>query len=86
MKPIRLSRHARGYLARRGFTPEEVERTIRGAAWEPAEWGEGRFQAATEFPFNRTWNGRSYAIKKVRPIFVETELEIVVVTVYTYYY
>lgn len=86
MKPIRLSRHAQGYAAKRGFTQEEVERTIRGSSWQPADWGEGRLQAATEFPFNRTWNGSFYATKKVRPIFIETELEIVVVTVYTYYY
>ena len=37
------------------------------------------------FPFDREWNGRGYASKEVRPIFVEEADEIVVVTVYTYY-
>jgi len=39
-----------------------------------------------EFPFQAIWNGRRYAVKRVRPIFVELELEILVITVYTYYY
>jgi hypothetical protein len=39
-----------------------------------------------EFPFDSIWNGKPYQIKQVRPIFVEEELEIVVVTVYTYFY
>ena len=38
------------------------------------------------FPFNSEWNGRWYRTKQVRPIFVEEEEEIVVVTVYTYYF
>jgi hypothetical protein len=82
-KPIRLSKHARDNLSRRGFTQAEVEDTIRTAPWQPAP--SGRWQAAKEFPFNSVWNGKSYATKKVRPIFVELVAEIVVVTVYTYY-
>jgi hypothetical protein len=35
--------------------------------------------------FNRDWNGKIYATKEVRPIFVEETDEIVVVTVYTYF-
>lgn len=35
-------------------------------------------------PFNRDWNGKVYATKEVRPIFIEQADEIVVVTVYTY--
>jgi hypothetical protein len=86
VKPIRLSRHAGGYTAKRGFTREEVEQVIRQAPWEPADWGEGRLQATREFPYGQTWNGRFYTTKQVRPVFVETDVEIVVVTVYTYYY
>jgi hypothetical protein len=32
------------------------------------------------------WNGTFYATKRVRPIFVEDRAEIVVVTVYTYFF
>lgn len=38
------------------------------------------------FPYDRTWNGKIYAFRQVRPVFVEEETEIVVVTVYTYYF
>lgn len=84
MKPIRLTKHASGYLSRRGFTVEEVERTIRESRWEPAELG--RLECEMEFPFEKEWNGRRYERKLVRPVFVEEASAIVVVTVYVFYY
>ena len=39
-----------------------------------------------EFPFVQDWNGTFYANKRVRPIFVEAATEIIVVTVYTYFF
>ena len=83
MKPIRLSGHALSYTEKRGYTVAEVEETIQTSPWEPAELG--RLQCRKSFPFNREWNKKVYATKQVRPIFVEEEDEIVVVTVYTYY-
>lgn len=83
MKPIRLSSHALSYAEKRGFTAVEVQDAIRSSPWEAAEMG--RLQCHREFPFNLAWNGRVYARKVVRPIFVEEADEIVVVTVYTYY-
>jgi hypothetical protein len=38
------------------------------------------------FPFGQEWNGKVYATRQVKPIFVEEAAEIVVVTVYTYYF
>lgn len=84
MKPIRLSAHALEYTERRGFTPEEVKDTIRHSTWEPAELG--RLQCRKNFPFGGEWNGRPYATKQIRPVFVEEPGEILVVTVYTYYF
>ncbi len=84
MKPIRLTAHARSYLHRRGFSIEEVERAIRSQPWQPAELG--RLECRKEFEFNDVWNNKFYATKQVRPVFVEEETEIVVITVYTYYY
>ena len=84
MKPVRLSEHARGYQATRGFTLAEVVEALRTAAWGPAELG--RLECRKDFPFGREWNGKTYATKQVRPIFIEEEAEIVVVTVYTYYF
>jgi len=83
-KPIRLSRHALGYMARRGFTETEVADTIRTSKWLPAP--QGRLQASKEFDYKNDWNGTWYARKKVRAIFVETATEIIVVTVYTYFF
>ena len=43
-------------------------------------------EAKKDFTFDAVWNRRTYATKRVRPIFVEEEEMIVVVTVYVYYY
>jgi hypothetical protein len=83
-KPIRLSGHARQQLQFRGATEQEVVETIRSANWQPAE--SGRQECRGNFPFNAAWNGKHYAAKQVRPIFVEEPNEIVVVTVYVYYF
>lgn len=83
-KPIRLSAHARGYIESRGFTIEEVERAIRTTPWKPADLG--KLECRLEIPFERLWKGKPYRTKQVRPVFVEEAAEIVVVTVYTYYY
>jgi hypothetical protein len=83
-KPIRLSAHALGYLDRRGFTRTEVEETIRTAGWQPARGG--RLEASKDFSHNTLWNGVFYATKRVRAIFVDEPAEIVVVTVYTYFF
>ena len=42
-----------------------------------------RQEARKEFSFNAEWNGRWYATKQVRRVFVDEPNEIVVVTVYT---
>jgi len=84
MKPIRLSAHAASYANRRGFTAEQVERAIREAPWQEAE--RGRTECRLDVPFDATWNGKPCATKQVRPIFVEEANEIIVVTVYTYYF
>ncbi len=84
MKPIRLSAHALGYTRSRGFTVAEVEDVIRTAPWHSVN--QGRLECRKDFPFGQLWNGRMYATKRVRPIFVDNPTEIVVVTVYTYFY
>lgn len=85
MKPIRLTKHAHGYFERRGFTTEEVEKAIRTRPWQPAE-KKGRLECELASEFGKDWNGRRYEWKKVNPVFVEEETEIVVITVYTFYY
>ena len=84
VKPIRLSKHALDYAKRRGFTVAEVEETIRTTSWSAAELG--RLDCRKDFAFGKEWNGRFYTTKQVRPVFVEEAGEIVVITVYTYYF
>lgn len=83
-KPIRLSGHARQQLGFRGATEQEIVEAIRGETWQPAE--RGRVQCSKNFAFDKLWNNRHYPTKQVRPIFVEELNEIVVVTVYVYYF
>ena len=83
-KPIRLSGHAGEQLRFRGGTEQEVIETIRAAPWQPAELG--RLECLKEFTFNAEWNRKRYATKRVRPIFVDEAHEIVVITVYVYYF
>jgi hypothetical protein len=83
-KSIRLSGHARDQLAFRGATEQEVVEAIQTEPWWPAE--SGRVECRKDFAFHSTWNRKLYAIKRVRPIFVEEPDEIVVVTIYVYYF
>ncbi len=84
MKPIRLSAHARQQLRFRGVTEQEVIDAILSEPWGPAELG--RLERRKNYIFGREWNGKEYATKQVRPVFVEESAEIVVVTVYSYYF
>lgn len=83
-KPIRLSPHAKEQTKYRGCSEEEVRQTIRTSQWEEAELG--RLQCRKDFAFNNIWNDKEYKTKQIRPIFSEEKDEIVVVTVYVYYF
>ena len=57
---------------------------IRSAPWRPA--AHGRLECRKDFPFDAMWNRKHYPTKQVRPVFVDETNEIVVVTVYVYYF
>ncbi|MBM4017391.1 MAG: hypothetical protein FJ288_03540 [Planctomycetes bacterium] len=61
-----------------------MEEAIREASWEPALCG--KMQCRKNFPYRREWGGKPYATKQVRPVFIEEVDEIVVITVYTYFF
>jgi hypothetical protein len=71
-------------MNKRGFTIAEVEDAIDTMPWQPTELG--RLDCRKDFPYGKEWNGKVYATKQVRPVFVEEATEVVVVTVYTYYF
>ena len=83
-KPIRLSQHAKEQANYRGCSEAEIRKTIQTSKWEKAELG--RLQCWIDFPFNKIWNNKEYKTKRVKPIFMEEKDEIVVVTVYVYYF
>jgi hypothetical protein len=69
MKSVRLSNHALRYMSKRGFTVAEVEEAIRTSPRGAAELA--RLECRKDFPYGKEWDGRVYATKQVRPVFVE---------------
>ena len=82
-KPIRLSSHAQEQLVFRGCSEVEIKETIRASQWTTTELN--RRDCRKNFIFEKTWNNKFYKTKQVRPVFVEEENEIVIITVYVYY-
>ena len=82
-KAIILSQHAKQQLEYRGATEAEIVEALQTSKWMPAELG--RLECKKDFVYNKTWNSKHYKIKQVRPIFVEENDKVIVVTVYTYY-
>ncbi len=84
MKSIRLTKHAKEQGQERGATEAEVREAVTKGTREPAKLG--RELCRYNFPYGRLWQGRSYAIKQVAPVIKEEAKEIVVITVYTFYF
>ena len=84
VKPIRMTRHAREQAVERGATEQEIRDAVLHGRREPAK--HGREMCGYSFNFDRTWQGNSYAMKQVAPVIVEKSQEIVVITVYTFYF
>ena len=84
MKPIRLTNHARLQCGERGASEAEVIRAVREGVREPAK--AGRLLCRYSFPFDGLWQGNRYSVKQVAPVTKEESDEIVVVTVYTFYF
>jgi hypothetical protein len=84
VKHIRLSKHAQEQAAERGASSREVEEAVRKGSREPAI--RGREICRYNFAFNRKWQGKHYAIKQVAPVMKEEDEEVIVITVYTFYF
>lgn len=68
----------------RNTNEAEVIETIKTSDWFPADLG--RLECKKNFIYKNEWNRKYYETKQVKPIFVEEEEEIVVITVYTYFF
>ena len=84
MKPIRLTKHAEAQCSERGASQAEVGVAIERGAREPAKLG--RTLCRFNFKYNSLWQSKRYAIKQVAPVIIEEPDEIVVITVYTFYF
>lgn len=84
MKPVRLTNHARLQCGERGASEPEVVRAVREGMQEPAK--AGRVMCRYNFPFRGLWQGNRYSVKQVAPVIKEESDEIVVITVYTFYF
>jgi len=73
-----------GLVIDRSKSKKEIIETIKTSPWQPAELG--RLECRKDFIFESDWNKRYYKIKQVKPIFVEEDTELVVITVYTYFF
>jgi hypothetical protein len=84
VKLVRLTKHARQQCIDRGATEAEVVQAVRQGTREPAK--HGRELCRYNFAFGQIWQGRPYAVKQVAPVIKEEAAEIVVITVYTFYF
>lgn len=84
MKPVRFTQHAREQCEERGANEQDVRHAITHGSREPAKGD--RVLCRYNFPFGQSWHGHVYKIKQVAPVIKETETEIIVVTVYTFYF
>jgi len=84
MKPIRITKHAKQQCIERGAIEEEVRESILRGEYEPTKLG--RLLYRYNFAYSKKWQGKYYAIKQVAPIVKEEKHEIIVITVYTFYF
>lgn len=82
--PIIFSAHAEESMRKRGASREEVEKTIREAAWTEAH--SERQETKLDFPFDAEWNKKFYKTKQVNSVFIVEKDTIVVITVYVFYF
>ena len=47
---------------------------------------QGKVLCKRNFPFDSLWQGKRFAVKQVAPVIAEKEDEIVIVTVYVFYF
>ena len=82
--PIHFTSHALDSARKRGTNQTEIQMPILGATWRAAKLD--RAEAEMEFDYSSEWNGQYYQFKKVNPVFVVEYDQIIVVTVYCFYY
>ena len=83
-KPIKISQHARFQMTERGVKEIEVVAAIRQGDQESARAGRTMYRKT--FEFRGMWRGRTYRLKQVGAVVANEPDELVVVTVYAFYF
>ncbi|MFH0865522.1 MAG: hypothetical protein V1904_04980 [Bacteroidota bacterium] len=83
MSEIIFSEHSLIQCEERGATKEEVIQAIKEGSKEQVKMK--RWIYKMNFQFNNHWGNKFYAIKQVAPVVKENH-NIIVVTVYTFYF
>lgn len=83
-KRIIFSNHAKIKMTDRGASEDEVLKAIKEGSSEPAR--KNRIMFRRNLPFNATWRGKYYSVKQVAPVVAAQNDELVVITVYVYYF
>ncbi|MFC2131663.1 DUF4258 domain-containing protein [Bacteroidota bacterium] len=81
---IRFTKHAIERIKKRGSSESEVIEAIESCNKEPAK--DNKIMCRLNIPYNSDWMGSFYPIKQVAPVIVEENNEIIVITVYTFYF
>lgn len=81
---IKFTKHALKRIEKRGTSKEEVIEAIETGNREPAQ--ENKIMCKLNLPYNSIWMESFYPIKQVAPVIVEEGDEIIVITVYTFYF
>ena len=84
MKPVRFTAHARVQCAERGATEAEVVKAVREGARELARSGRELYRL--NLTYGCRWQSKLYAVKQVAPVVKEEPEEIVIITVYVFYF
>jgi hypothetical protein len=71
-------------MGERGASQKEVIESIQHGENFPAK--HGRMFYRKNFQYNRKWAGKFYHIKQVTPVIKKQKDEIIVITVYTFYF
>lgn len=71
-------------MADRGVTAWQVEQAVSNG--ERVEAMGGRVAFSKNFPYGDEWKGKQYAVKRVQVIAAQRGDDLVVVTVYAYYF
>lgn len=83
-KQIKFTNHALQRLAKRGTNEQEVIEAVLTGNREPAK--DNKIMCRLNLAFNDIWIDTLYPIKQVAPVIVEEEDEIIIITVYTFYF